>query len=64
MPLDSCVVVWTIRKRSTGSATLVGIGSIMAETRLPIAPFSSSLRIEIGAMTTSGSAGSSSFDSR
>src|SRR4051794_24251090 len=51
---------WVRRRRAAGSATLVGIGTIIIEIRLPHAPFSSRLRTDIGIRATSGSSGSAS----
>src|SRR3954452_291539 len=45
--------------RLRGSATLVGIGTIMVETRLPNVPICSSVRTDTGIIATSGSRGSS-----
>ena len=49
--------------RWSGSASSVGIGTIIIEIRLPYAPFSSSVRTDTGTMATSGSSGSASRSS-
>jgi len=46
--------------RRLGSASLVGIGTIIIETRLPNEPICSSVRTDTGTIATSGSRGSSS----
>ena len=51
------------RSRVAGSGSLVGIGTIIIEIRLPHAPRSSRLRTHIGIIATSGSSGSASRSS-
>ena len=51
---------WVRRRRVAGSGSLVGIGTIIIEIRLPQAPRSSRLRTDIGIIATSGSSGSAS----
>ena len=54
---------WARSSRLRGSFTLVGIGTIIVETRLPNVPACSSVRTDTGIIATSGSFGSSSRSS-
>ena len=54
---------WVRCRRSRGSGSLVGIGTIIIEIRLPKAPRSSRLRTDTGIIATSGSSGSASRSS-
>src|SRR3954447_15980128 len=51
---------WVRRRRSAGSGSSVGIGTIIIETRLPYVPCCSSVRTDMGTIATSGSSGSAS----